>query len=225
MKHAALWILLAFGSVIAVPPVPAAMREYFIAAEDVVWDFAPSGQDLVHGGRIPRPYRTKWKKTRYIEYTDATFTTPKPQPPWLGILGPIIRAEVGDEILVHFQNRSRRAHGIHPHGVRYDKANEGAHYIPAGAGAAIPPGGAFDYHWTADERSAPGPDDPSSIVRWYHGHVDEPFDTNVGLLGPIVGLRASPAATPRLTRRGPARARRKLLDLPVLHGRRVAVHP
>ena len=181
-------------------PSRGATREYFIAAEEVVWDFAPSGQNLVHGGPIPKPYRTKWKKARYVQYTDGTFATQTPQPPWLGVLGPIIRAEVGDTVLVHFLNRTRRPVGIHPHGFRYDKDNEGAHYLPHGAGAAIEPGGSFTYTWMADERSGPGPADPSSIVWWYHGHVDEPLDTNLGLLGPIVITAAGmarPDATPK----------------------------
>jgi FtsP/CotA-like multicopper oxidase with cupredoxin domain len=165
----------------------AATREYFLAAEDVVWDFAPSKRNLAHGGPIPQPWRkTKFRKTRYIEYTDGSFTTPKPQPEWLGVLGPIIRAEVGDVIRMHFLNRARGRYGIHPHGVRYDKDNEGAHYSPAGAGAQIPPGGSFTYTWIADATSGPGPADPSSIVWWYHSHVDEPAETNAGLLGPLV---------------------------------------
>src|SRR6266403_1191262 len=124
-------------------PSRSATREYFIAAEEVVWDFAPSGQNLVHGGPIPKPYRTKWKKARYIQYTDGTFATQTPQPPWLGVLGPLIRAEVGDTVVVHFLNRTRRPVGIHPHGFRYDKDNEGAHYLPPGSIAA--PGGSFTY--------------------------------------------------------------------------------
>jgi FtsP/CotA-like multicopper oxidase with cupredoxin domain len=164
----------------------AATRHYYIAAEDVVWDFAPSGENLVHGGPIPAPYETVWNKTRYIEYTDNSFTLPKPQPAWLGVLGPIIRAEVGDTVKVHFLNRSAGTYGIHPHGFHYTKRNEGAHYLPHGAGAAIPPGGTFIYTWTADEDSGPGPDDPSSLVWWYHSHVDEPRDVNRGMVGPIV---------------------------------------
>src|SRR5262249_14538109 len=80
----------------------AATRHYYIAAEDVTWDYAPSGRDLFHSHPVPMPWggQTKWAKTRYIEYTDATFSTRKPQPEWLGILGPVIRAEVGDEIVV-----------------------------------------------------------------------------------------------------------------------------
>ena len=175
-------------------------RHYYIQAEDVIWDFAPSNQNLVHGGAIPEPWTNShvFPMVRYIQYTDASFSTPKPQPSWLGILGPIIRAEVGDEVVVLFRNRAFKAggnYGMHPHGFRYTKDNEGAHYIPAGAGAEVPPGGQFEYHWFADEDSGPGLGDPSSLVWWYHSHVNEPQETNLGLLGPII-----------ITRRGMARA-------------------
>src|SRR5262245_5336949 len=106
-------------------------RHYYVQAEDVTWNFAPTGQNLVHGGPIPAPYETIWRKVRYIEYTDGTFRNRKPQPQWLGILGPIIRAEVGDTVIVHFRNRSTvGSFGMHPHGFRYDKDSEGAHYLP-----------------------------------------------------------------------------------------------
>lgn len=172
-------------------------RHYFVQAEDVTWNFAPSGQNIVHGGPIPAPYETVWQKVRYIEYTDGNFRTRKPQPPWLGVLGPIIRAEVGDTVFVHFRNRSTvGSFGMHPHGFRYDKDSEGAHYLPnPGEGAEIPPGGSFTYKWIADEDSGPTSEDPSSICWWYHSHVNEPQETNLGLLGPII-----------ITRRGWARS-------------------
>ncbi|MBI1898409.1 MAG: multicopper oxidase domain-containing protein [Acidobacteria bacterium] len=164
------------------------VRNYYIAAEEVVWDFAPTGLDLVHGGALPSPWAgyTRWKKTRYIEYMDASYRTKKPQPAWLGVLGPIIRAEVGDIVKVHFLNRASGYYGMHPHGFRYDKDSEGAQYAPAGAGAQIAPGSSFTYTWVADEDSGPGPGDPSSLVWWYHSHVNEPQETNLGLLGPII---------------------------------------
>ena len=179
-----------------------ATRHYYIAAEDVMWDYAPSSRDLIHGVKLPQVWDgdTKWKKTRFIEYTDNTFTTRKPQPDWLGILGPIIRAEVGDEIIVDFVNRSRRPHSIHPHGLRYDKNSEGGAYVPAGRGASIAPGGRFTYHWLADEGSGPGPGDPSSMVWWYHPHTDEPIETNAGLMGPIIITakgKAKPDGSPK----------------------------
>jgi FtsP/CotA-like multicopper oxidase with cupredoxin domain len=187
----------------------AATRHYYVQAEDTTWDFAPSGKNLIHCMDAPTPcdIPAPWTKshvfpaTRYIEYTDNTFTTTKPQPEWLGILGPVIRAEVGDTVIVHFRNRAAGMYGMHPHGFRYVKDHEGAHYTgvndatPPGAGSMVAPGGQFDYVWVADEDSGPGPNDPSSLVWWYHSHVDEPADTNAGLLGPIV-----------ITRQGMARA-------------------
>ncbi len=200
------WIIsgiaaLLFFSIATSAQAGGALREYYIAAEDVLWDYAPSGQNLVHcmnqpaPCNIPQPWTNShvFDKIRYIEYTDATFTVTKPQPVWLGILGPIIRAEVGDKVLVHFCNRSNKgAFGMHPHGLRYSKDDEGAHYTgvnagtPAGAGADIQPGACYDYNWVADGDSGPAVGDASSKVWWYHSHVDEPAETNAGLLGPII---------------------------------------
>jgi manganese oxidase len=182
--------IILLGSLIYLVAVPclASTRHYYFAAEDVTWDYAPSGQNLIHGGVIPQPWtlQTRCAKSRYIEYTDNTFSVRKPQAEWLGILGPVIRAEVGDTIIVDFINRSQSPHSIHPHGLRYDKDNEGAMYLPPGRGGSIPPGGRFTYHWTADAGSGPGPGELSSKVWWYHGHTDEIKETNAGLLGPII---------------------------------------
>ena len=50
-------------------------RRYFIAAEDVVWNFAPSGQNQIDGGPIPEPFagNTVANKVRYVEFTDGSF--------------------------------------------------------------------------------------------------------------------------------------------------------
>lgn len=187
----------------------AAIRTYYIAAKDVVWDFAPTNQDLVHGGSIPAPWTDShvFQKVRYLEYTDGNFSIPKPQPTWLGVLGPIIRAEVGDTVVVQFCNKASSGfYGMHPHGLRYSKDNEGAHYTgvndgtPPGTGAQVPPGGCFTYTWIADNGSGPGPGDPSSLVWWYHSHINEPAETNAGLLGPIIVTRkgfARPDGSPK----------------------------
>lgn len=173
---------------ISVSPAFARVRHYYIAAEDCTWDFAPSGQNLAMGGQIPQPwsFQTKWPKTRFVGYTDASFTKRTRQPEWLGILGPIIRAEVGDEVVVDFLNRSHMAASMHPHGLRYDKNNEGARYTSGGQGGQVLPGHSFIYHWYAVPSSGPGPGQPSSIVWWYHSHVDPAIDVNAGLLGAII---------------------------------------
>jgi manganese oxidase len=180
----------------------AVTRHYYITAEDVPWDYAPSHKDLIHGMPLGKDWinDTKYDKIRFFEYTDNTFKTRKPQPEWLGILGPIIRAEVGDEIVVEFLNKSKYPHSIHPHGLRYDKNSEGGAYIPAGRGASVAEGVRFTYHWFADEGSGPGPGDPSSLVWWYHPHGDEASETNAGLMGPIIITakgKANPDATPK----------------------------
>ena len=180
----------------------ATTRHYYIAAEDVIWNYAPSGHNLLNGTPIPQPWAMKvqWAKTRFIEYTDDTFTTPKLQPDWLGILGPIIRAEVGDEIVVDFLNRGHSGHDMHPHGLRYDKNNEGSLYLPISKGAFVPPGGRYTYHWFANAGSGPGSSQPSSVVWWYHSHVDAGVEINAGLLGPIIVTakgKANPDGSPK----------------------------
>lgn len=47
------------------------------------------------------------------------------QPSWLGFLGPVLWAEVGDVISVHLKNFATRPYTIHPHGVFYEKDSEG----------------------------------------------------------------------------------------------------
>jgi hypothetical protein len=59
-------------------------REYYLAAEEVAWDFAFTGRALMHGsgraGGIPKSWagHTRARKVRYVEYTDASFATRKP---------------------------------------------------------------------------------------------------------------------------------------------------
>jgi hypothetical protein len=97
-------------------PADAPVRTYYIAAEPVVWDYAPLGFDGCSGQPWSEEQLTfvkttngtlgsVYKKGLFREYTDATFKTRKPSPPEHGLLGPVIRAEVGDKIVVHFKNK------------------------------------------------------------------------------------------------------------------------
>ena len=111
-----------------------AVREYWVAAEKVSWNYAPSTQNLIE----PADELGVWGETltytkyRYIGYTDGSYASPLPQPASMGILGPQLRAVVGDTLKIHFLNRTDRSLSMHPHGVLYDKDNEGA---DGGAGA------------------------------------------------------------------------------------------
>jgi FtsP/CotA-like multicopper oxidase with cupredoxin domain len=177
-------------------------RTYYIAADEVAWDYAPSGinritgepfgeQENVFVKRGPDRIGKVYLKALYREYTDATFTTRKPRRrEWkhLGTLGPLIRAEVGDSVRVVFKNNTRFATTFHVHGLLYAKDSEGAPYSDGTSGAdkaddAVAPGATHTYHYQVPERTGPGPNDPSSILWIYHSHVDETADTNAGLIG------------------------------------------
>jgi len=150
-------------------------------------------------GRIGRVY----KKVVYREYTDARFAQLKPRSPdeqYLGIVGPILHAEVGDTIKVFFKNNASRPYSMHPHGLFYEKSSEGAGYNDDASsedkqGDAVPPGATHVYVWGVPERAGPGPNDPSSIVWPYHSHVDELRDIASGLFGAIIVTRRGQATS------------------------------
>ncbi|MDO9184443.1 MAG: multicopper oxidase domain-containing protein [Bacteroidia bacterium] len=167
-------------------------RVYYIAAEEIEWNYVPTGINQITGnpfGSIENVFLqndtnrigNKNIKAVYIEYTDETFTTQKPKESAdMGILGPIIRAEVGDKIKVVFKNKATFPFSMHPHGVVYDADNEGME--------GIDPGSTFTYNWTVTENSGPANNDGSSIGWLYHSHVmeHENKDVNAGLIGAIV---------------------------------------
>jgi len=196
-------------------PHPGAMHTYYIAADEVTWNYAPRGRNLTGTPQVEEvePSSTtirapKYLKAVYREYTDATFKALKPRAlEWehLGILGPLIRAEVGDTVRVFFKNNTKIICTMHPHGFAYNKSSEGALYSDGTSNSdkeddAIPPGGTYTYIWSVPERAGPGPHDPSSTVWMYHSHFVEPKEMNAGLLGPIIVSRrgsTKPDGTPK----------------------------
>ncbi|HYK54829.1 MAG TPA: multicopper oxidase domain-containing protein, partial [Candidatus Eremiobacteraceae bacterium] len=190
----------------------AATRTYYIAADEVVWNYAPTGKDVIQGKALPplAPLQLGWsyRKAVYHEYTDATFKHIEPRPAdeaYMGLLGPILHAEVGDTIVIHFKNNTRFPMSIHTHGMLYTKASEGALYADGTSGAdklddGVPTGHTYTYSWQVPERSGPGPMDGSSVMWMFHSHTDEVHDVNSGPVGGIVVTRkgmARPDGTPK----------------------------
>lgn len=109
------------------------------------------------------------RKAIYRAYTDETFTTLKPRPDeWehAGILGPILRAEVGDTIKILFKNNGTHPYSMHPHGVFYQKHSEGRHTSmavqrPISSAAACLPAGRTPTR--GRRRSARGPGPPTGV--------------------------------------------------------------
>ena len=188
-------------------------RTYFVAADEIDWNYAPSGANAIAGkpfagvellfaGTDADHVGLVYRKAVYREYTDSTFTTLKPRAKeWehLGIVGPLLRAEVGDTIRVIFRNNAHQPYSMHPHGVFYAKSSEGAEYAdgtPGGAASGVvAPGATTTYVWPVPERAGPAAHDQSSVLWMYHSHTAEDADLNTGLVGPII-----------VTARGKARA-------------------
>jgi len=184
---------------------PRRTNTYYVAADTVTWDYTPSGMNQITGmafDSVERPFveAGKWHighlalKAIFREYTDSTFATLKPRPAdqqYLGILGPLMRAEVGDTIRVVFRNNLDAPATMHPHGVFYTKESEGSPYA-AGPGErdlegnAVPPGHTHVYVWPVPARAGPASGDGSSILWMYHSHIHEEMDLSTGLLGPII---------------------------------------
>jgi len=192
---------------------PGVNRVYYIAADTVDWNYAPSGTNLITGEAFgdtenvfvangPDRIGSTYTKSLYREYTDGTFTKLKAVPAkWrhLGTLGPLIRAVVGDTIEVHFKNNTPFPASVHPHNVLYAKSSEGAPYADGTSGAdkaddAVATGDSVTYNWQVPERAGPASGDGSSVMSMYHSHTDEVGDTYAGLVGPMI-----------ITRRGMAR--------------------
>ena len=181
------------------------VHTYYVAADEVEWNYAPDGLDKMMGtkfmgygatfmNRGPHSIGSTYRKAIYREYVDATFGKLKPRgPEWehLGILGPVLRGEVGDTIRVVFRNNASKPYSMHPHGVFYGKESEGAVYDDGAlaaekANSLVPPGATHTYVWEIPERAGPGPADGSSIVWLYHSHANEQRDVNSGLIGTII---------------------------------------
>jgi len=180
-------------------------RTYFVAADEVTWDYAPAGRSLITNAEwndVQRPFVTAGdmhvgrlaRKAIYREYTDSTFTTLKPRSAeWehLGIMGPLLRGVVGDTIRVIFLNRASFPASMHPHGVFYLKDSEGAPYEDGTAPAdrvddGVPTGVQHVYSWPVPERAGPTHEQGSTAFWMYHSHTDEVGDVNAGLIGPMI---------------------------------------
>jgi manganese oxidase len=181
------------------------IRRYYVAAEQVTWDYVPSGWDNWLGVPIEVSPRasvagytangslgTKWQKAMYRQYSDASFTNLVPQPAWQGLNGPTLRGEVGDMIEILFINRLPSNYAsMHSMGLQYSKDNEGSIYpnntspgqnSPVAPGDAVGPGDCVVYKWLINEGSAPTQGAVSHM--WaYHSYISMQEDQNAGLIG------------------------------------------
>ncbi|CAB4046078.1 hephaestin [Paramuricea clavata] len=97
----------------------------------------------------------------------------------------MIKAEVGDMVKVVFKNKASRSYSIHPHGVFYDKQNEGALYLDnttSKADDAVAPDQTYTYTWRVPKRAGPSETDNECVTWSYYSHVRRRIPTRDSLV-------------------------------------------
>ncbi|XP_056395153.1 coagulation factor VIII [Hyla sarda] len=163
-------------------------RIFYIAAVEQLWNYRDG---TVFSGERRPPDSQIYKKAVYVEYTDERFTDMKPQDHWTGLLGPTIRVETFDDVVIHFKNLASIPCSLHGIGVSYGKRSEGAGYRDGTgrlekADDAVPPGKAYTYIWKIPENYGPAESDPICITSAYYSHSNSSYDINSGLVGAIL---------------------------------------
>jgi FtsP/CotA-like multicopper oxidase with cupredoxin domain len=151
------------------------VREYWIQAEERRWNIAPTHRDEMMNEPVkPRP--TTFTAYGYRPYS-ADFAAPLAP---ASVPGPLVEAEVGDTVIVHFRNKLKSPVTVHPHGIFYSNEMDGAY-----KGKYTDPGGfvqknrTFTYVWEARE---------GTEGTWlYHDHGPmDPLPVFKGLFGPLL---------------------------------------
>lgn len=88
------------------------------------------------------------------------------------IPGPLIKVNQGDTLYVNFTNNLDQETTVHWHGLRLENANDG---VPDVTQEPVQPGQSFMYKL----------DFPDAGVYWYHPHVREDYQQELGLYGNI----------------------------------------
>uniref|UniRef100_A0A8C0B3X9 Coagulation factor VIII n=1 Tax=Buteo japonicus TaxID=224669 RepID=A0A8C0B3X9_9AVES len=153
---------------------------HYIAAEEMDWDYAPVkpvSLDSLFLEAGPQQIGSKYKKVMFVEYEDATFKKRKVSDQLdKGILGPVIKGEVGDQFKIVFRNLASRPYNIYPHGL----TNKDVKDFP------IPPGQSFTYSWRVTTEDGPTQADPRCLTRFYYSSIDPVRDMASGLIGPLL---------------------------------------
>ncbi len=155
------------------PAVGGVVREHWIQAEPVRWTIVPTRRDEMMDERVRG--RTTFRALCYREYT-AGWAAP------LGpgqVPGPLIKAEVGDTIVVNFRNKGPAPVTVHPHGVFYTSDMDGSYKGKyTDSGGFVKPGQRFRYVWDCREGT--------EGVWPYHDHGPlDPLPLYKGLFGAI----------------------------------------
>ncbi|NWT86283.1 HPHL1 protein, partial [Lanius ludovicianus] len=173
MKH--LYEVSSCSSTTQAQPQRGAMRLYYIAAEEVEWDYASNKSSapkiynissneescsrkrvnaLLHI-RLVRQYLLLERTMQLERAAETTLTLHFTS-------GPLLHAEVGDSVLIVFKNKASRPYSISAHGIEEVGCEEEPDT------PITLPGEINTYRWNVPERSGPGKTDPNCITWVYY---------------------------------------------------------
>ncbi|XP_038604064.1 coagulation factor VIII [Tachyglossus aculeatus] len=179
-------------------------RRYYISAMEKYWDYVNSDlpkvplPEMGFPPGVPKPHTSNssilYKKAVFVEFTDSSFTQAKPSPTWMGLLGPTIRAEVFDTVVITLKNMASHPVSLHAIGVSYWKASEGTAYNDQTSQREkeddqVAPGGTRTYVWQVLPENRPMDYDPPCLTYSYFSNVDPVKDINSGLIGALLVCR------------------------------------
>ena len=151
-----------------------ATREYWIRAEERRWDIVPTGKDQMMDTKIKG--KTKFTAYAYRAYS-PNFEAPLDS---AAVQGPLIEAEIGDTVVINFQNKLGTPVTMHPHGIFYAQDMDGAYKGKfTDASGFVQKNQTFRYVWEAR---------PGTAGAWlYHDHGPmDPLPVYKGLFGPLI---------------------------------------
>lgn len=110
------------------------------------------------------------------QLADIEFLPGHTTPAWTyggTVPGPLIKAKLGDRIIIHFTNHLPEATSIHWHGMRLPNNMDG---VPGVTQDPVMPDGSFRYEFIASDAG----------TFWYHPHINSAAQVGWGMYGAIV---------------------------------------
>lgn len=86
--------------------------------------------------------------------------------------GPVLRANVGDTLVVRLTNNLKEATAVHWHGIRLPAAMDGTDAMQK----PVKPGESFEYRFIV----------PDAGTFWYHSHTNETIQMEKGMYGALI---------------------------------------
>jgi hephaestin len=180
-------------------------RKFFMAAEQVEWDYAPQGykqctnEDVSASAQplltaSPTTAGSKRAKALFVQYTDASMTSKADRPAHFGLMGPVLGVEVGNVLEVTLKNNLPFPISFAPDGGLVSMHD-------AALGKEIAPGASFTYRYMVPAQAGPLPGDLSTVAFHYASDVDLPAHTTAGLFGLLLisapGMLKADGITPK----------------------------